>query len=261
MRNIAVNQDPAVEAIETREWQDSLDYVLQQGGGVARAAESASRNRTARPPDRSPPPVYGRTRPTSTRSRRRQQPAFPATRAIERRIKSLVRWNALRDGGPREQARVTASAATSRRLPRLATLYEIGFNHFFTRQGQRRRRRRHLLPGPRRARHLRPRVRRGPAVGRQQLENFRRELQHGRRPLVLPAPVADARLLGVPDGVDGPRPDHVDLPGALHPLPGGSRPEAAADAQGAGRSSATARPTSRNRSARSRSRRARSSTT
>ena len=39
MRNIAVNQDPAVEAIETREWQDSLDYVLQQGGGVARAAE------------------------------------------------------------------------------------------------------------------------------------------------------------------------------------------------------------------------------
>ena len=39
MRNIAVNQDPAVEAIETREWQESLDYVVQRGGGVARAAE------------------------------------------------------------------------------------------------------------------------------------------------------------------------------------------------------------------------------
>ncbi len=39
MRNIAVNQDPAVEALETREWQDSLAYVLQQGGGVRRAAD------------------------------------------------------------------------------------------------------------------------------------------------------------------------------------------------------------------------------
>ena len=39
MRNIAVNQDPAIAALETREWQDSLDYVLQQGGGVARAAD------------------------------------------------------------------------------------------------------------------------------------------------------------------------------------------------------------------------------
>jgi pyruvate dehydrogenase E1 component len=48
----------------------------------------------------------------------------------------------------------------------------------------------------------------------------------GRRPVVLSAPVADARLLAVPDGVDGPGPDHGDLPGALQPLPREPRPEA-----------------------------------
>ena len=57
-----------------------------------------------------------------------------------------------------------------------------------------------------------------------QLENFRRELAPGRRPVVVSAPVADARLLGVPDGLDGPGADHGDLPGALQPLPGGPRP-------------------------------------
>jgi len=49
MRNIAVNQDPAVEALETREWQDSLDYVLQQGGGVARLAGGAGFGLNRRP--------------------------------------------------------------------------------------------------------------------------------------------------------------------------------------------------------------------
>jgi hypothetical protein len=63
--------------------------------------------------------------------------------------------------------------------------------------------------------------------------------------------VADAGLLAVPDGVDGPRPDHGDLPGALHALPRGSRPRRRPNAR-CGRSSATARWTSPNRSARSR---------
>ena len=42
-------------------------------------------------------------------------------------------------------------------------------------------------------------------LSRQQLENFRRELATGRRPVVLSAPLADARLLAVPHRVDGPR--------------------------------------------------------
>ena len=53
-----------------------------------------------------------------------------------------------------------------------------------------------------------------------QLDGFRQELSHpGGGPVVLPAPAADAGVLGVPDRVDGPRPDQRDLPGALQPLP------------------------------------------
>ena len=65
-----------------------------------------------------------------------------------------------------------------------ATLYEVGFNHFFRGPDARRRRRPGLLPGPRLARHLRPRLPRRPARREQQLKNFRRELAAGRRPVV-----------------------------------------------------------------------------
>ena len=77
----------------------------------------------------------------------------------------------------------------------------------------------------------------------------------------LSASLADAGLLGVPDGLDGPRADHGDLSGALQPLPGGPRPQDSRPTPRSGRFSATANATSRSRSARSRSRRARSSTT
>ena len=53
-----------------------------------------------------------------------------------------------------------------------------------------------------------------------------------RRSLVVSAPVADAGLLAVPDGLDGPRPDDGDLPGALPALHGASRDRAAERPQG-----------------------------
>ncbi len=59
---------------------------------------------------------------------------------------------------------------------------------------------------------------------RQQLNNFRQELQPGGGLQQLPAPVADAGLLAVPDRQHGPRPDHVDLPRPLQPLPPRPRP-------------------------------------
>ena len=58
MRNIAVNQDPAVDAIETREWQESLDYVVQKGGGVPRAAELLRQLEFHARAERLPPAVY-----------------------------------------------------------------------------------------------------------------------------------------------------------------------------------------------------------
>ena len=59
---------------------------------------------------------------------------------------------------------------------------------------------------------------------REKLENFRRELKPAAGCRRTPS-VADARLLGIPDRVDGPRSDHGDLSGALQPLPRRPRPQ------------------------------------
>ena len=125
---------------------------------------------------------------------------------------------------------------------------------------ERLRRRHDLLPGPRLAGHLRPRLPRRPdhrrADGR-----LPPRAGAGRRPRLLSASLADARLLGVPHGVDGPR---------RRSAPSTRRSSTATCATAAcairrtgrsGPSSATARRTSRRRWAPSPSPRARSSTT
>ena len=99
-----------------------------------------------------------------------------------------------------------------------------------------------------------------PTTGRSYRAGARRA-----RPDVVPASAADARLLAVPDRLDGNRADQRDLPGALHALPAAPRP-ARRRTRGrssvvSGASSATARWTSPSRSPRSRWRRASSSTT
>ena len=81
------------EELEAREWLDSLDYVIRNGGPrqvrrllrrlQRRAAEfGISLPFTARTP-------YINTLP------RHEQARFPGNREIERRIRSLVRWNAM----------------------------------------------------------------------------------------------------------------------------------------------------------------------
>jgi pyruvate dehydrogenase E1 component len=59
-----------------------------------------------------------------------QQPEYPGDREIERRIKSIIRWNAM--------AMVVNANRKSNGLgghissyASIATLYEVGFNHFF----------------------------------------------------------------------------------------------------------------------------------
>ena len=164
------------------------------------------------------------------------------------------------DGRPGEQAR-----RRHRRPPvhvrQLGVAVRDRLQPLLPRQGRRQRRRPRLLPGPRRTRHLRPRVPRGsPDRGRPRpLPPRDRPRRPG--PVELPAPAADARLLGVPHGVDGPRPDHRALPRPLQPLPPQPSARRHQRRAGCGRSSATASATSPRRSARSRSPAASSSTT
>ena len=117
-------------------------------------------------------------------------------------------------------------------------------------QGRRPRRRRRLHPGPRRARHLRPGLPRGPphrGAARRLPPRDRR-----RRPVELPAPAAHAGLLGVPDGVDGPRPARRRSTRPASTATCTSARSTTPPSRGCGASSATARPTSPRRSARSR---------
>jgi pyruvate dehydrogenase E1 component len=113
---------------ETTEWVEALDDVIDQAGPdratylLEKLAERAQLN-GVEPPARLNTP-YVNTIPVN------KEVAFPGDRAMERRIKSLVRWNAMAmvvrqnkyDAGIGGHISTYAS---------LATLLEIGFNHFF----------------------------------------------------------------------------------------------------------------------------------
>ena len=160
---------------------------------------------------------------------------MPGSPDLERRIKSLVRWNAAAMVVRANKAEEGIGGHIST-FASAATLYEVGFNHFFRGrsegesandgdviffQG-------HAAPGIYARAYLEGRI------DETHLENFRRETKAGGGLSSYPAPVADARLLGIPDGVDGARSADGDLPGALHALPRGSRPEAEVEREGVG---------------------------
>src|SRR6187402_1136970 len=175
MRQIAP-QDPAdAAAIETREWQDSLDYVLQSGGPTRVAEilselEAHARRRGLKLPFTANTP-YVNTITTE------EQTPVPGSNEIERRIKSLVRWNAM--------AMVVKANLSSEGIgghistfASSATLYEVGFNHFFKGKGHKEGGdfvyfQGHASPGMYSRAFLEGRL------SQQQLENFRRELKPG----------------------------------------------------------------------------------
>ena len=130
-----------------------------------------------------------------------------------------------------------------------AMLYDIGFNHFWHAPSDEHGGDLVFVQGHSATGRLRARVHARAAHRRaaRQLPPGSRRQGH----LVVPAPVAHAGFLAVPDGVDGPRAADGDLPGALHEVPAGPRPRDDRRAARSGRSWATARWTSRSRWARS----------
>ena len=92
MRNIAPKDAAELDAIESREWRDSLDYVLQSGGPgkVARLLRELSLHATENGVKL---PFTANTPYINTISAD-DQVLMPGSPDLERRIKSLVRWNA-----------------------------------------------------------------------------------------------------------------------------------------------------------------------
>ena len=156
---------------------------------------------------------------------------------MERRIKSLVRWNAtaMVVRANKYDPNIGGHLAT---YASLATLLEVGFNHFF--RGSYRIRRAEDLPGDfvYFQGHASPGVyARAFLEGRlseKHLENFRHELREHPGLVFLSASLADAGFLAVPDGVHGSGPDLRDLSGALHEVSGASRHHPGDAAQGVG---------------------------
>jgi pyruvate dehydrogenase E1 component len=119
---------PDIDPQETGEWIDSLLAVLDDAGPerarylLSRLlAEGAKSGVTATAPFSTP---YVNTIPRSA------QPSYPGDREIERRIKSLVRWNAMAMvvRANRHDPGIGGHISTYQSA---ATLYEVGFNHFF----------------------------------------------------------------------------------------------------------------------------------
>jgi len=120
--------DPELEKIETQEWLESLDYVIENGGSerVTRLLHELQR-RVYSAGIRLP---FTANTPYINTIHFDDQPSYPGSREIERRIKSIIRWNAMAmvvranrvENGIGGHISTYASAAT---------LYEVGFNHFF----------------------------------------------------------------------------------------------------------------------------------
>jgi pyruvate dehydrogenase E1 component len=124
----SIHQLPDADPGETQEWLDSLDAVVDAQGKdrarylLARLLDRAREGQVSFPATVSTP--YVNTIPPE------QEPWFPGDEHLERRIRAYIRWNAaimvVRANAAAEGIGGHLSTFASS-----ASLYEIGFNHFF----------------------------------------------------------------------------------------------------------------------------------
>jgi pyruvate dehydrogenase E1 component len=122
-----------IDPVETSEWLESLDYVLEsRGADRAAFLIQALRNRAQQHGVSLPPSTvtpYINTIPAD------QQPPYPGNREIERRIKSIIRWNAMAMV-VRANKQADGIGGHISTYASAATLYEVAFNHFFKGRGE-----------------------------------------------------------------------------------------------------------------------------
>ena len=195
------HQVPDTDPGETEEWLDSFDAIVDARGRararylLMKLLERARTKQVDFPATVSTP--YVNTIPADA------EPWFPGDEYLERRIRAYIRWNAA-------AMVIRANTRTEGIGGHLVDLRQLGralrgrLQPLLPGQGRRRLRRPGLLPGPRLARASTPAPSSRAGSPRTQLDNFRHEVGR-RRPPQLPPPPLAARLLGVPDRVDGAR--------------------------------------------------------
>jgi pyruvate dehydrogenase E1 component len=117
-----------LEVVETREWLESLDWVLRNSGAdrtqnLLEQLQLYAYEAGIRIPFSANTP-YINTIPVQ------EETPFPGNREIERRIKSIIRWNAMAMVVRANRADSSIGGHIST-YASAATLYEVGFNHFF----------------------------------------------------------------------------------------------------------------------------------
>ena len=122
------HQIPDLDPSETQEWLDSLQGVVDIHGGnratylLMRLLEQARANGVGFPATVSTP--YVNTIPAD------REPEFPGDNDLERRIRAYIRWNAAAMV-IRANAESDGIGGHLSTFASSASLYEVGFNHFF----------------------------------------------------------------------------------------------------------------------------------
>jgi pyruvate dehydrogenase E1 component len=121
-------QLPDIDPTETQEWMDSLDAVVQDAGTERARFIIYKLLKRARQLQVGLPPLV-QTRYINTISPE-QEPYFPGDESIELRIRRMIRWNALAMV-LRANTRFEGLGGHLSTYASAASLYEVGFNHFF----------------------------------------------------------------------------------------------------------------------------------
>lgn len=134
MSNLIKASDETLDitTIETREWLESLDYVLQerqpeQVRRLLKRMEYHARLAGIQFPFSANTPYINTIAPDA-------QPPFPGDRQLEQKIENIIRWNAMAMvvRANKEADGIGGHIST---YASAATLYEVGFNHFFRAKG------------------------------------------------------------------------------------------------------------------------------
>lgn len=126
--NGILSQVPDNDPLETQDWLESLDALIDEKGApraryvLLHMLEEARRRDVAIPQETTTP--YINTIPVE------QEPYFPGDEAMERRYRRWIRWNAAVMVTRAQRPGVKVGGHISS-YASVATLYEVGLNHFF----------------------------------------------------------------------------------------------------------------------------------
>lgn len=126
--NGLLSQVPDIDPDETSEWLESFDGLLDERGGPR--ARYVLLNLLKRARERNVAMPSQLTTPYVNTIGVHEEPYFPGDEAIERRYRSWMRWNAAVMVTRAQRPEISVGGHISS-YASVATLYEVGFNHFF----------------------------------------------------------------------------------------------------------------------------------